>query len=251
MPRIVASIVASAVLAALALSGCGANDDERTKAATAAFDAIRPAYEARLASLARARETARGWKGKAGLPPVALGDRPKPVLAFETLASDRTGANARLLEVDDAGAFETRLEGILWAMADLRWLRDLEEQAPGRGYATAGGVRGAYEAFQQVRYLALLVTESRRAPSVVAKSGGAFSVDFTPGRWTGKVVLYDLSTDTMLGGAELAVENSAKVDFKTFSSPEKAEREKHGQSAVERDLREAVVAAARHAVGAD
>jgi hypothetical protein len=64
-------------------------------------------------------------------------------------------------------------------------------------------------------------------------------------------VLYDLSTDTMLGGADLEVESSAKVDFKTLSSPEKSGMEKHGQSAVERDLRERIVAAAKRAVGAD
>lgn len=227
------------VCSSLALSACGNDEETRAAAAEAALATRRPAYEARRASIRKVEAEAWGWKGRSGVPPLLMGQREPAQFTLEPITSaPLPGTNGRILEFDQQGSWDAPAGRLL--LNDTTWLRDIDTAMGGKqGALTQGGVERAFQRFDSVRYLCLLVADTLRLPQVRSGSQVVFSLKFDPGLWQGRLLLYDLSTGELLGGRELSVSNSARVDFtvKVKEGSSVAEEERVAQAAFEADLR--------------
>ena len=97
-------------------------------------------------------------------------------------------------------------------------------------------MRADHEDFLRIRYLCLIVRDEYLKPEMGDAS--LSTVKFTPGRYQGRALCFDLEQGELIGGRVIDVTNSSKIDFK--SGIETEARAKGADNAVERDLRDKI-----------
>ena len=230
----------------LLLCACGSAPNVGDQKATEAWAALRPQYEKRTACIDKAIAAAPNWrKGElASVESTALG---KAVLSTGLDQTLPAGANARLIEIGADGKPNHDPQTFCGLLADAKWRKETAEIAKGGYLGTEGRVRRVVEEFLAVRYLVFLLTEKFVEPALTNTK--VFSVDFSPGSWSGRVVLFDLEAEKPLGGTQVTVANSGKIDFKTEGFGEREQRE-NAISALNADLRRNLLAGTTRATGA-
>jgi hypothetical protein len=175
--------------------------------AQAALVALRPAYTKRTATIDSLVRQARAWAGRPGVPPIALGDRPRPQFTFDRqTGAPAPGTNARILDAEGGSDFTHVRYDDLVQGEYANWRRDIDKCMQGRTTADADEVRAAYSAFEAVRYLALVIQDRSRQPQVHSDFA-----HFQTGLWQGRVLVADINDGAWVGGVEIAAENSKQV----------------------------------------
>ncbi len=230
----------------LLLCACGSSPGDDAQKANEAWAALRPQYEKRTACIDNAIAAAPRWR-KGELAPIESASLGKAVLSTGLDQTLPAGANARLIEIGSDSQPNYDPHTFCGLLADAKWRKETAEIAKGGYLGTEGRVRRAVEDFLAVRYLVFLLTEKFVEPALTNTK--VFSVDFSPGSWSGRFVLFDLEAEKLLGGTLISIANSDKIDFKTEGFGEKEQRE-NAISALNADLRKNLLASVAKATGA-